>query len=95
MKKSRLPKKMRKILDLPSDSVITAKIIQEVNNLFEYEYPCELKNSLLEIYMTYVINEHEALPVNFSKIAWDIYFLVSFLTEAEREIKALWKDKNP
>ncbi|ABG57561.1 hypothetical protein [Cytophaga hutchinsonii] len=53
--------------------------------LFSSAPPDQLRQSLHEIYLTYIIQNHEMLPLNFTRIATNMYHLLDFLEKAEKK----------
>lgn len=58
---------------------------KNLENLFSVAPPSELRQSIHEIYLTYIIQNHEMLPLNFTRIATNIYHLLDFLEKIEKE----------
>jgi hypothetical protein len=88
MKKS-FKKSVNKIL---SDKYRTAEInnntIRELEYLFEFASPAELKKSVLEIFLSYLCNtKSEDYSPKLPKISEDFYFLIKFLDAAEKDRK--------
>ena len=79
------PHHTQRVITIPHDSRLSEAMIERLDHLLEVSPPGELRNSLLEIYHTYIIHEHEALPLNFNKIAMGMYLLIECLTLAEME----------
>src|SRR5690348_3306457 len=50
---------------LPPPFRLTRAGIREVNNLLAFASPEDLRNTLIEMYHTYIMQQHHALPVNF------------------------------
>lgn len=53
--------------------------LERLNNLFNSISPKELRQNLLEVYHTYLIYVHDALPVDFRKISMNMYLLIQTL----------------
>ncbi len=68
----------------PSQEEDAQLLLQRLNDLFSSAPPQQLRESIHEIYLTYIIQNHEMLPVNFTRIATDIYYLIDFLDKAEK-----------
>jgi hypothetical protein len=71
------------------------KILEELENLFEMSPPGFLKNSLSEIFFSYLVNTdpQDYDPV-INEIAENFHFLIKFLEKAEKEnIKSTKKIK--
>jgi|GEM_PF-1029238 hypothetical protein len=60
-------------------------LLKKLDDLFVSAPPQQLRQSIHEIYLTYIIQNHEMLPVNFTRIATDIYFLLDFLEKIEQK----------
>ena len=73
--------------DKKLDTELSGKSIYEknLNDLFSAAPPKELRQSIHEIYLTYIIQNHEMLPVNFTRIATHMYHLLDFLEKIEKE----------
>ena len=61
--------------------------IKELEDLFEYSSPAELRQSIQEVFFSYLINSKQIFPTEFERIVEDFYFLIQFLEEAERNVK--------
>lgn len=68
-----------KKIKLPKDSQLNELIIKELDILFEYAPPKRMREGILHVYLTYIMQNHEALAINFDDIAEDIYWLLEFL----------------
>ncbi len=62
----------------------TSGSLQDLQDLFSSAPPAQLRQSLQEIYHTYIIQNHEMLPLNFTRIATNMYHLLDFLEKAEK-----------
>lgn len=70
-----------------NDPELKEETISRLCNLFDFVSPDELREYLLEIYHSYIIHEHESLPVNFSDMAQSMQVLFDFLKFLDEEIK--------
>jgi hypothetical protein len=61
--------------------------IKELEDLFEYSSPAELRQSIQEVFFSYLINSKQIFPLEFEKIVEDFYFLIRFLEEANGHMK--------
>ena len=61
------------------------EIAKKLEELFASAPPNQLRQSIHEIYLTYIIQNHEMLPGNFTRIATNIYYLLDFLEKMEKE----------
>jgi hypothetical protein len=59
--------------------------LKNLEELFAAAPPNQLRQSIHEIYLTYIIQNHEMLPVNFTRIATNIYYLLDFLEKMEKK----------
>jgi hypothetical protein len=74
------------VITLPEHTKITEEIIRKFDNLLSFASADELRRNLTEIYHSYVINEYDILPDNFEKMATNLYFLIDFLDDADKEM---------
>lgn len=77
---------MEEITNNPEDaknSTEEKKLIKKLDELFSSAPPQQLRQSIHEIYLTYIIQNHEMLPIHFNRIATDMYFLLAFLDNIE------------
>jgi hypothetical protein len=58
---------------------LTRAGIKEINNLLEFASPEDLRNTLIEMYHTYIIQQHHALPVNFDAMSGQMFVLLETL----------------
>lgn len=64
---------------------INPKTLKELNSLFELASPAELREDLTSLYFNFIgISPAETLPPNFKSLSENIFFLLRFLTEAEK-----------
>ena len=77
------------VLLLPKHAKLTTKILTELDELLQFAPPEGLRNTLSEVYHSYIIREHETLPTNFESMANDMYFLFNFLDITIKEYKSL------
>jgi hypothetical protein len=62
--------------------------MEELELLFQFVPPQQLRKRITEIWFHYLMHtETHALPADFSEMAEDLYFLISFL-EKMKETKA-------
>jgi len=66
-------------------SMKETEYLKNLEQLFVSAPPNQLRQSIHEIYLTYIIQNHEMLPVNFTRIATNIYYLIDFLEKMEKE----------
>jgi len=59
--------------------------LKKLDDLFSSASSQQLRESIHEIYLTYIIQNHEMLPTNFTRIATDIYYLLHFLDTVEKK----------
>lgn len=74
-----------KMVALPQDTHLTSNLVEKISRLLDQAPAHELRDHLQEIYHTYIIREHNALPVNFEKIAMNIHMLIECFTLAANE----------
>lgn len=78
---------MPKSIVLPDNSKVTQELVNQLDNLVSFSPPGTIRKSILKVYLQFIINEHEALPIDFDEIACDLYMLIDFLTRAEEEMQ--------
>ncbi|WP_017730613.1 hypothetical protein [Nafulsella turpanensis] len=79
--------KEQKVLHLPKDSPLTQEAVEKFNQLISFSPPLELRENLLEVYLTYIIFAQEAPPLNFDRIAENMYWLIQFFRQVEEAMK--------
>jgi hypothetical protein len=79
------PKEEYREIRLPKSSLVTEEIIYQLNLLFTIAPPGEFRETLIEIYHSYIIREHEMLPLNFHTMAHHVNALIEFLKLADKE----------
>lgn len=65
---------------------LTPAAIQALDNLFDSAPPQELRENLLEIYHTYLVHAHHTLPLDFEKMARNMYLLTNCLLTVAEEL---------
>jgi hypothetical protein len=71
---------------LSQNSILNEKVIQELDDLFNLTPPATLRQSLTEIFFSYLCNtKSEDHKPELKDIAADFYFLIKFLDEVEKE----------
>ena len=78
--------KEHRVIVLPEYTKLTEHLIWQFDGVLEAAPPAELRDHLLEVYQRFLIKEHEFLPVDFQKLAGNLYILLDFLTLADKEI---------
>jgi hypothetical protein len=66
---------------------LSTEDILALDNLFISAPPHELRANLQEIYHTYLIHAHQALPIDFEKLAMNMYLLIHCLERLDHESK--------
>ena len=64
---------------------LTKDNIERIDKLFDYTTPDELRDDLIEIYLSYIISEKDGFPVNFDRISANMYHLILLLKELRKE----------
>jgi len=64
---------------LLENSKLTAETIKQLDRILGYASAEEYRNTLIEIYHSYIIHEHHMPPQNFEQMATQMYFLIDFL----------------
>lgn len=73
-------------ITLPKTSKLNEEIIRQLDHLLEFAPPLAYRETILELYHTYIRYEHDTLPISFEEMANQIYFLMGFLKTASREM---------
>lgn len=71
--------------DFQQDIHLSAAAIRVLDRLFDSAPPRELRENLLEIYHTYLIHASDTLPLDFEKLAMNMYHLIICLGILEKE----------
>jgi hypothetical protein len=74
---------------LPRTSKLSEEIIQQLDHLLDFAPPEEYRNTLIEIYHSYIRHEHHALPIAFDHMANHMSLLTAFLLMASKEMANL------
>ncbi|HEY5748255.1 MAG TPA: hypothetical protein VIU12_19425 [Chryseolinea sp.] len=77
---------------LPPPFRLTRAGIREVNHLLEFTSPEDLRNTLIEMYHTYIMQQHHALPVNFEIMSGQMFHLLETLRHLQPSEKN--RDRN-
>jgi hypothetical protein len=64
---------------------LTPEAIAALDTLFQSAPPHELRANLQEIYHTYLIHAHQTLPIDFEKLAMNMYLLMHCLEKLDQE----------
>lgn len=59
------------------------KALTELENLFEFCPPQELRKTLNRLFIVYVMNNHNVLPVDFDEMSENVFLLNDFLESVE------------
>jgi hypothetical protein len=59
------------------------ELFTELETLFAFAPPAELRKSLCRVYFQYILHTEEQRPATVKNISEDIYLLISFLEKAE------------
>jgi hypothetical protein len=70
--------RVRRVMLIPWDSKLTDEAIQQLDNLLEFSSAEEYRNTLIEIYHTYIQTRHKMLPVRFAEMAGQMQMLIDF-----------------
>ena len=77
---------MPKSIILPDCAKINEEIIERLSDFLDAVPPRRLKNHIWVVFTQYLIHEHDSLPMDFDKVACDLYWLFDFLILAEEEL---------
>jgi hypothetical protein len=61
------------------------KLIESVDELFEFADPESIRRSLNHVFFNYLLNNKDSLPEDFDTITEDFYFLINFLDKINLE----------
>jgi hypothetical protein len=62
------------------------EVLEDLEMLIAFDSPEKYLDTLYEIYHTYIMSEHEKLPVDFKGHAERMYFLFQFLKTIEKKL---------
>lgn len=68
---------------------ITPEVIYRLDTFFEFMTPNDLRESLMEMYHSYILHEHDCLPDDFRRVAEGMNMFFSFLKFAGKEFNVL------
>jgi hypothetical protein len=77
---------VKRTFALPRTSKLTEEMIQQLDHIFDFAPPEEYRNTLIEIYHTYLIHEHDGFPINFDEMSGHMYFLIDFFRRVLEEM---------
>jgi hypothetical protein len=80
---------VQRTFTLPKTSKLTEEVIQQLDHILDFSPPEEYRNTLIEIYHTYICREHDSLPCQFDRMADQMYFLIDFLKTASEEMNGV------
>ena len=72
---------------LPEHSRVNQELVRLFDNRLDFAPVPELRQTLIEVYHKYIINEHKILPDDFDKTAANMYFLIDFLNDVAKKIE--------
>ena len=61
-----------------------SKFLNPLKHLLRAGRPTDYREALLELFHTYIIREHEALPLDFANMAQRIHLLCEFFKELDQ-----------
>ena len=76
-----------KSIFLPQNSKLTEDAVKYLDDIFDYSSPEEYRETLIEVYQVYIMNEHKSLPQEFEYMAGHLYFLINFFKKIAAEMK--------
>lgn len=76
---------VRKSQSLTKPCSLDPKSVETLNHLFNAAPPGELRESLIELYHSYLKNVDEHLPANFDSISRHMYHLIHCLADLQME----------
>ncbi|GHN01554.1 hypothetical protein WSM22_30430 [Cytophagales bacterium WSM2-2] len=78
---------VKRSITLPENSKLTEEAIKHLDRILVFASPEEYRDTLIEIYHSYIIHEHSMPPANFEQMANQMYFLMDFLKRVGSEVK--------
>jgi hypothetical protein len=80
-------KPIQRKVSIPENSLINQKVVDGLNELFNFVSPNELRKNIDYIHSHFLIHMNvEIPPENFRSLAEDLFFLKTFLDQAADEI---------
>ena len=77
----------QKVILLPKDSPLNQEVIEKLHQLLDFTPPNEFRENLLEVYLTYIIFTNDAPPINFDRIAENMYWLIGFFRQVDEVMR--------
>ena len=77
----------QKVILLPKDSPLNQEVIEKLHQLLDFTSPNEFRENLLEVYLTYIIFTNDAPPINFDRIAENMYWLIGFFRQVDEVMR--------
>jgi hypothetical protein len=77
----------QKVVLLPKDSPLNQRVIEKLHELLDFTSAGEFRENLLEVYLTYIIFTHDGPPLNFDRIAENMYWLIGFFKHVEEAMQ--------
>ena len=71
----------------PRKATSNQELTSRLEDFFESIPPNEFRETLLEIYLSYIRHEHHSLPHNFKELAESMGMFLDFLKYADEECK--------
>jgi hypothetical protein len=71
--------------DFLNDVKLTPNAIELLDNLLDAAPPHVLRENLLEIYHTYLIHAGNTLPIDFDRLAMNMYHFINCLGTLQRD----------
>ncbi len=79
---------MRRLkMERPVDPSMNDEILRRLDYFFSSVRPSEFRDTLLEVYLKYLINEHHALPGDFERMAGQMYLFINLLSAEESKVR--------
>jgi len=70
-------------LQLPSNSKLNSRIVEELHYLLEATQPGRLRRHLQYIFLSFLSHEYETVPIPFRQMTEDMLALLEFLDKIE------------
>jgi hypothetical protein len=66
---------------------LSRESIEQLDGLFQSASPQQLRESVIEIYHTYMIHNHNTLPIDFDRISLNLYHFIQCLKTVDEQLQ--------
>jgi hypothetical protein len=78
-----IPYEELKPIYIPRDSKLNEDVIKNFDDMMAFATPAQYRDTLMEIYNMYILNEHKNLPPDFIDIASRMVVMMEFFKTCE------------